>query len=297
MRIMTFIAVVLAVAITTGCGQPVRGPLNFPVAKRLIYPLILVNAEPGDRPIWDWPMHGYGRTYVDTLDVTALGTAAWYQTWAPGCADDRQIPMVWRDEVDMVWPCNDYRPLLVANEPERVEEANMPPEAVADVVHALVWGGWRGEILCCGTWVSSIDYLDAVIASYESRYGDWDRAVTGLHAHAYSGDAWAADINSVSRVRAAVRATQQFVAHYRAAGHLGRGVVISEYGVLSSRVWHQPAELMPAFLVYEAGFRSTPGVVSWAWFSSRSKFSSSDLLEADGRLTPLGVAWRAVAIR
>lgn len=278
----------VCVLLLLACGGPAAGPANMPSGRRVIYPVILNNAElTQSRTAWDWPQHGFGWSEGDIANLPE----GWYYRWGVGCGSAREVPLVYQTLTADLWRCNDGRPVLVTNEPERPEQANLTPEQVADLVRAVVVGGWDGEVWCCGTWADQIAYNDAVLDSYESRYGRWP--ATGWHIHAYSGAEWTPDIARPERAQVAVKQVRTFGTHMRARDRLGRGLVISEYGVLSSRDWHQPIDLLPAFTVYEIGFRATPDVLSWAWFSSRYHvFSSSDMLEADGRLTPLGWAWR-----
>jgi hypothetical protein len=274
-----------------------------PTGSRFIFPLIVVNNA---RAPWPWPRWGYGRPTQYTVSDAALRqgiTAFWWYDWGPGCADARQVPMVWRNVTPALWACNDGRPVLVLNEPDVTGQADLTPAQAADRLHQVVAGGWRGEVWCCGTETWHLAYADAVVDSYSARYGSWP--ATGWHVHAYSNRAvWVADLEDAKKyVPRALLDLDAFTAHMRARGLLGRGVILSEYGALSAwyphlGLWHQPAQLVDTFTMYADGFRQRPEVISAAWFSSYYvSLSASDLLWADGTLTELGQAWRAEAQR
>lgn len=274
-----------------------------PVGRRFIFPLILVNDA---RRPWPWPRWGFGQPSQETVSsaqLTAGITDYWWYAWWEGCGDTRQIPMVWRDVSPTLWRCNDGRPVLVLNEPDRVGQADLTPEQAADRLHQVVAGGWRGEVWCCGTAVENLVYADAVVASYTSRFGEWP--ATGWHVHMYSNRAiWTRDLDDAKKyVPRALADLDAFIAHMRARGLLGRGIVLSEYGALSAwwpkaNAWHSPAQLVPTFQMFANGLRQRKDVLAYAWFSSfYASLSASDLLWSDGRLTELGAAWRGEAQR
>ncbi len=281
---------------------PDAGPAFFPAGKRVAFPLILVNNA---RQPWHWPRWGYGHPSPDQINDTALKTGIaeyWWYDWSPRCADARQVPMVWRDVTPDLWLCNDGRPVLVLNEPDRVGQADLIPAEAADRLRQVVAGGWQGEIWCCGTAVENLSYADAVVASYTTRFGEWP--ATGWHVHMYSNRAiWVRDLDDANKyVPAALADLDIFIAHMRTRGLLGRGIVLSEYGALSTwwpqaNAWHSPKMLVPTFTMYADGLRKRKDVLAYAWFSSNYQpLSASDLLWSDSTLTELGIAWRNNAI-
>lgn len=280
-----------------------RGVAFFPAGKRVAFPLILVS---GTRPPWPWPRWGYGRPTQYAVSDAALrqGIANfWWYDWSDRCLDDKQVPMVWRDVSPALWLCNDGRPLLLLNEPDRVGQADLTPEQAADRLHQVISGGWKGEVWCCGTAVENLAYADAVVLSYTSRFGEWSAA--GWAVHAYSNQAeWVRDLDDAKKyVPRALADLDAFVAHMRARGLLGRGIVLSEYGALSawwpqSDAWHSPKQLVPTFQMFADGLRKRKDVLAYGWFSSLYEpLSASDLLWSDGTLTELGAAWRVEAER
>ena len=290
--IVGLLVVVLAGIARRGALRPVGlGPERTEPGRYFIFPLIFVSpAEPPATP-WRWPAYGIGVPTQYPVDTTALFAERdyWYYDWSPRCLD-RQVPMVWRDVTSALWACNDGRPLLVLNEPDYVGQANLTPAQVAARLYEV--RHWRGEIYCCGTAAHHLAYIAAVIDAYQAQYGAWPAA--GWHVHGYSNRAvWVKDIPDVKYVPGALADLDAFIAYVRGRGLLGRGVVVSEYGVLSRKDWHIPAELVPAFRAYRAGLAQRPAVLATAWFSTYYlPLSASDLLYQDGRLTALGIEWR-----
>ncbi len=257
-------------------------------------------------PAWNWPKWGYGRPTQHDVSDAALRqgvTNFWWYDWGSHCLDDKQVPMVWRDISADLWLCNDGRPLLLLNEPDVTGQAELTPTEVADKLWIIATEGWYGEVWCCGTETWHLDYIDAVIDSYTTRYGVWP--AVGWHVHMYSNDAvWVSDLQDANKyVPLALAKLDTFITHMRARGLLGRGVVLTEYGALSAwwpniQLWHSPAMLVPTFTTYADGIRQRPDVLAAAWFSSYySSLSASDLLWSNSTLTELGTAWRANVIR
>ena len=123
---------------------------------------------------WTWNPHGFGRPIQHDVSDQALRQvpAFWWYNWGPWCDDNQQIPMLWNaNSLDALRHCNDGRPVLVLNEPERPDQGNMSPELAAAHLWLIVRSGWHGEIWCCGTLAYDLDYLDAVVATYEKNYG------------------------------------------------------------------------------------------------------------------------------
>lgn len=253
-------------------------------------------------PAWDWPGQGWGvgpAYEAVTKDTTLPG---WWYDWAPACRDARQIPMVWAaSDRAAVLACNDGRPVLVLNEPERADQANTPPEQAADLLYQVA-SQWTGEVWCCGTDVTATAYALAVVDSYERRYGRWP--ATGWHAHAYANNTLTLDsrgwvsaaeyatLTAPRRAEATLCQADAFAAALRARGVLGRGVILSEYGALSN-TWHfQPDDLVPLYQAFRVGIARREYIVSVAWFTAYDwRFDASNLLTADRRLTALGRAF------
>lgn len=245
---------------------------------------------------WDWPAQGHSSTW----NGPALSSPAWHYDWTATCAEPDHIPMVWSAGAEAaVGACNDGRPLLVLNEPERHDQANTPPDRAADLLHRVA-GRWVGEIWCCGTDATALDYALAVVDSYQARYGAWP--ATGWHVHAYANSSlqrnargWIPDAEFRSlvapwRAEATLQQVDAFAMTMRMRGVLGRGIILSEYGALSATYWHQPADLVPIYRAYRAGIARRPYIISAAWFAAYDRrFDASNLLTVDGRLTPLGI--------
>ncbi|MFH1388743.1 MAG: glycosyl hydrolase [Patescibacteria group bacterium] len=244
------------------------------------------------RAEWVWPRIGFGKP--TQYDVSALALTSgisnyWWYDWAATNRDFNYIPMVWGCGGTVDPLLNDGRPLFVLNEPERLDQAKASPQRAADTLYK--WAGiWRGELYPLGTLVQSIEYVDATIDCYESKYGPWPGSGWAVHAYAGRAD-WSVDVPM--RLQVVVDDLQIFWDHLQSRGLGGRGFVLSECGVLSAQRWHSPSALVPAMDWMAEEFKKLPFVLSWCWFSSFYKpLNSSDLLWEDGSLTELGIKWR-----
>ncbi len=278
-----------------GCAGTTTSRVDeFVGARRLIFPVILVDAPLGGPPTY--PIHGYGNT--ERTPTGAL-SGGWWHNWGPWpCDDSLQMPMVFRspDEVATAARlCNRAGWLLIANEPAGTggDQSNLSPEAVAD----LVWQAaqfWQGKIVCCNTFAGEWWYVDRVRTVYEVAHGigSWPVRVYGVHVYNNAGN-WQADVVAARYADRAVEDLDSFMAQAPA----GSRFLVTEYGVLSRwwpeyHAWHRPEDLLETFWRYEQAFRARPAVAGWAWFSSNDpRFNSSDLLTPDGHLTVLGQAW------
>jgi len=253
-------------------------------------PLVPVSSGRVASP-WPWRKHGFGYPQESGVDAHLLSeTGAWWYDWSWRHGVN-QIPMVWRSIDNRIWEGNDGRPVFVLNEPERSGQADLTPVQAADVV-ARILDSWTGEVWGIGTLAHELDYCDAVCAAYQAVRGK-PLELTGWAVHVYSNRAvWERDINSASYVDGALADLDAFIAHQRAAGRLGRGVIITEYGALSATYWHSVEEMVDMFAAYEAGFQQRGDVVAWAPFSANyPPYDSTDLLNDDGTLTALGRMW------
>lgn len=254
---------------------------------------------------WNWPGRGYGIGW-QYAGVPTIDLRGWHYNWLPDCEDPLHVPMIWDASLEAVaGGCNDGRPVLVLNEPERADQANTPPDRAADLLYRVA-ARWTGEVWCCGTDVSAITYALAVIDSYTARYGPWPAA--GWHVHAYANGTLARDgrgrIASAEefeslvapwRAEATLRQVDGFAAALRTRGVLGRGVILSEYGALSNMHWHHPKDLIGLYQAFQVGIARRPYIMSAAWYSAYDwRFDASNLVDVDGRLTPLGVVAQRV---
>ena len=78
--------------------------------------------------------------------------------------------------------------------------------------------------------------------------------------------------------------------------------MITEYGFLSTKAdLYTPEQMVNVMRQFETAFQARPEVKAWAWFSTYyvnpvyRELEASNLLHADGSLTPLGWAWRDIA--
>lgn len=267
---------------------------EFVGARRLIFPVILVDASLGGAPVY--PIHGYGNTMRVTTNALS---GSWWHNWGPGpCDDPLQMPMVFQSSSEVATAarlCNRSGWLLIANEPAGTggDQSNLTPEVVAE----LVWQAtqvWQGEIVCCNTFAAEWWYVDQVRTVYEAAHGigSWPVRVYGVHLYNNSGN-WQSNVIATEYTDVAVAELDEFIKQ----APDGSRFLITEYGALSRwwpeyRVWHQPKDLVATFWRYEQAFRARPMLVGWAWFSSYDpRFNSSDLLTETGELTALGQAW------
>lgn len=278
-----------------GCaGTAGSGVDEFVGARRLIFPVILVDAPLGGPP--KYPIHGYGNT--ERITTGAL-SGSWWHNWGPGpCDDPLQMPMAFRSPGEVATAaklCNRAGWLLIANEPAGTggDQSNLTPEAVAELVWqaALVW---QGEIICCNTFASEWSYIDRVRTVYETAHGigSWPVRVYGVHVYNNGGN-WRSDVIAAGYTDTAIDELDGFMAQTPA----GSRFLVTEYGALSRwwpeyKAWHRPDDLVTTFWRYERAFQARPAIVGWAWFSSHDpRFNSSDLLTETGNLTALGTAW------
>lgn len=277
----------LVVLVVGGCAGPMPRRVVTPGAVYL--PVMPVGAG------YRWAGRGFGHPpeawAVGHEALVGGGRPVWFHDWWWDCGRwmmDRAVyvPSVARAWYSGVLQCDDGRPLLVLNEPEDPNQANLSPARAAELLHTASLAWRRGEVWCCGTQVQHLGYAQQLLAAYRAMYGEWPAA--GWHVHVYSQRAGRTyNATAVMDVVEGVAALDVFVAWAAGEGVLGRGVVISEYGVLSDRVVE--LALMETF---ERELDARPAVRSRAWFSVRyAPWAASDLVEDDGELTALGRAW------
>jgi hypothetical protein len=242
------------------------------VPVKLLLPLILSST------VWTWPPDGYGvqPEWQGASNTAALAGVGWHYDWTARCLTPEQVPMVY-DGSPWEWTwlaqCNDGRPVLVTNEPERANQANLTPEQTAALLHRIV-GLWRGEVWCCGwNMADGSTHALATVDAYERLYGAWP--ASGWHVHIYPP--WA---DSLARYDAFVSEMQRY-------GIVGRGVIVSEYGA----PYGDSAAQMRAM---RSAFAARPKIVSAAWFVAHDTgaWVNSSLVDSAGQLTAAGREWR-----
>lgn len=287
MRRLAVLLVLVALGGCTALPTPAPEPYARRVTRRVYLPL----ASRVKGEVWPYVFHGFGTApefQQPQPPLTALSGYWWYD-WSARCRDAWQVPMVWGTHVDSsLWPCNDGRPVLIGNEPERADQANATPAQMADVVHDVA-RGWIGPIYCCGTEARSAGWLREFRAIYEARYGRLPLA--GWHVHAYTNyalaeGAWFGSVVNPALVPGVMAQVDALHAEF------GGQWLLSEYGVLTGDWWHTPAQVAPVATAFRASLARRPYIVSAAWFSARApSFHPSDLLELSGHLTDVGQAW------
>ncbi len=252
---------------------------------------------------WIWPKMGfgyacggYGGDCTEQYDIHLLtnGISAdhyWTYDWGSSCTRDgmQMVPMLWGATSRPPAACDDGRPLLILNEPERPEQANVSPAVAARMVHDVQW---HGPIYCCGVMVERIDWMQQFVAAYMAAYGELP-PLAGITAHVYNrGGVWVLDTNDPKYAVIETQRVDTFIAAMKQLGIFGKGLVLSEVGVLATEDYFSHASLVPSFNVYADYAARTPDILTWAWFSSNyPQFSSGNLVHTSG-LTELGQAWR-----
>jgi hypothetical protein len=258
----------------------------------------------------DWgrlPKVGFGRPiqYESQVRDTDIVDGLWSQlvtyNWSNLVTTPYyQIPMFYTHQwyyPQILERFNDGRPILAYNEPDRelVEYGN--PAVVASWVYTMSLT-WRGDIYCCGYEAHKIYLMEEVLAQYIALYGT-PMPIRGIHLHTYSNQgAWASDITSTRYVTSAVNLVDTWEERFknRFLWNDRVPIIVSEHGALSKVEWypeHTPESLIPTLRLYHKQFMERPYVVSFMWSQSYyPRFSSGNLLNADGSLNPLGVAWR-----
>jgi len=210
------------------------------------------------------------------------------------------LPTAWGYWDDRLLLCNDGRPVLVLNEPEHADQANLTPEQAAGVWHEALTK-WTGDVYCCGVMVNHLGFMQRIHAAYVAKWGALP-ARARTHAHMYTLDAsgkWtsATDPEDIDR---AIEHLDKYTGWARSVGLLHNGIILSEYGALAGGL--PPDDLLPIMQSFEDAlqFRSDD-VQAWAWFAINSdglggnSFSSSNLVLYEDRRSSLGDLWRTYA--
>ena len=287
-RGLVLVLVLVLVVVLGGCAAPMPVPRRVGVREVVYLPVAPVGG-------YRWAARGFGHppeAWAVSHEELIGERPTWFHDWWWDCGrwaldGAVYVPSVARAWYPEVLRCDDGRPLLVLNEPEDPNQANLSPTRAAELLHTASLAWRRGEVWCCGTQVQHLGYAQQLLAAYRAAYGEeWPAA--GWHVHVYSQRAGRTyNATAVTDVMEGLAALDAFVAWAAGEGVLGRGVVISEYGVLSGRVV-EPV-LMETF---ERELDARPVVRSRAWFSVRyAPWTASDLVEEDGRLTALGRMW------
>jgi hypothetical protein len=109
-------------------------------------------------------------------DLDALGVSWWYD-WTP----TGDVPMLWRGNPSKDIPRNYAGWILVFNEPNLVNQSNLPPAEAARRLQAVREYYPKAKLLCCGLSVWATDWLGEFLIQ-----GVWPDA---WHVHAYT-EAW-----------------------------------------------------------------------------------------------------------
>lgn len=287
MVIPALLVVCLAGCVSLPTPMAARSPLPQSEPYKVYLPLYKARVTS-----WPWQSLGYGiaNEWQQVQPPTGALAGLWWYDWTPRCNDAHQVQMVWgggAGEVQAARSCNDGRPLLILNEPERKDQANVAPAVAARLVNDLAqW--WAGPLWCCGQNAAATDWTDEFVRLYHQQYGPLP--LDGWHVHAYTNDtldgAWFGTVVDPARVEQVMRNADAFHARYSGP------MLLSECGVLTGDWWHTPAQVAPVATAFRASLARRPYIVSAAWFSARApSFHPSDLLELSGHLTDVGQAW------
>jgi len=250
-----------------------------------------------------WPKHGFGRPIQNThiTDQLTSGIANyWYYDWHYKGIGSNYIPMVYKDVYTEHWAYNDGRPILLFNEPERSDQANLTvAEAIKRIrlVQTGISGNrpWKGPIYVGGCQIHRVDYMLDLFNAWNSTYNaDWP--CSGWHVHVYNNNAvWKDDVYSPAYVGEQLDNLAVAKSNLEQVGAFGQGFVVSEYGALTALYWHKNDKLLDTMCEYEDRFAERDYIKSWAWFSSYSTlYPSSNLVISTGTPTILGLQWREI---
>jgi hypothetical protein len=271
-----------------------------------------------------WANHGSG-PYTVLDDGVRAG---WYN-WSGGClGNNAYIPMVHGTSTPaeiaglMHSSCNDGRPLLIFNEPERADQDNTSPEDAVEVLHQVVEGGWRGQLYVGNVNLEQMEWLDQLVTIYSDRYGGYyaSRYVPvqwGVHLYVnFQLPGWSltADNLQDAALQAAVDRQavllDQFIARRQREGNSTR-FAVSEMGGLGrwgagdnpTLISQRMASLMR---IYDTMLRArqAAGADAWFWYSSYSGSAGTawywpygNLIDEFGQVTPVGEEWQRLAAR
>ena len=302
LKILFLTAIAFSAALLFACAPPTPAPYPTLVSRAYIPSVPASNER--------IPTHGVGIPYEHTgLYATLIYTpeipSFFIVDWWLDCSrwiDKAYYPMGWGGWDNRLLQCNDGRPLLMLNEPEHADQANLSPsDAAAQWYTALE--NWRGDVYCCGVMAQHVGYMRKIVDAYTSTYGALPaRAKTHVHVYALDANGIWTKATGVDDAQRGVDALRDYLAYVDAVGLLRRGgVIISEYGSLDGDTL--PADMLPVMQEFEGAFRAfeRARVAGWAWFAINSdglgtnSFSSSNLVAWEEQRTPLGDQWRSYA--
>lgn len=239
----------------------------------------------------------YDLASADDLQALATGVSWWYdwghkpQLTVPVDYVARFgmdfIPMVWRDvnatEIEAALAANkNIRYLLLMNEPNLIEQANLSPQAAArlwpsyEAVAARTGVKLVGPAMTWGTMAGFADpvvWLDAFLAAYRAANGDRAPQIDFLAFHWY-------DYGLSTQLDRLLKYGKPFWVTEMANWHIGDGTAQID------SVDKQKAQMADMVALCEG----RADVFRYAWFTGRvtNDTSFTSLLGGDGQLTELG---------
>lgn len=275
---------------------------------------------------YEWHKVGGALATGNTVKATQVFTGYqnyWYHQWWPVCDDvldptgglGRHVPMVRTATITTFLttteygPCNDGRPILVLNEPESPGQDNLQFDYARAlyIITSVVSSTWKGPVYAGGIIINNENYISQVLSIWASTHGG-SRLIPGLagfHVHPYlnfvSGySPWLTATQFMPLVDQNVQMISDFIAHRKAEGYTG-SIIISEFGWLGTTInlGRRDNDMVAVFDRYVQDFDTIPEIQAWAWFSdwcptdnNPNDFDLSNLVFADGSLTPTGVKFR-----
>lgn len=211
----------------------------------------------------------------------------WYDWGRSNWADEPDsgyLNMVWKQVSDSPAAFRDEkRPLLLFNEPEYYQQANMSPEQVADGLH--LYQDYPGELYGCGYGYHYFAQFQVALDTYRQRYGGEPR-LDGLHLHVYFTP-W----SNLDAERPLFRRWREWAD--------GRRVLVTEWGVLPSASV-DPAVLRDRIPALWRVIEEELQPFRAFWFSWRMQDTSEDTGDIRWQQTNaadgvIGQGWRQLA--
>jgi len=254
--------IVLALLLA-GCApttRPIPLPFSSPLAAPhydLYLPLTVSPIRLGQ---------GVTLTHTDQFDSCQDAgqlSVAWAYDWSatpPQCPNQVALPMIWRWRDVGRCPVVGQGPLiLLFNEPDRPDQANLPPEFAAEMTRHLTETCFPTRrfatpaVLATDNY-SGLAWLDAWWNAHVARYGAPPRTeIVAFHCFSWS----TADV-CVARLEAAIQWSR---------AHQLRGVLITEFAVLPCVIGDARAIAEAEALTY--WMATQPEILGWAWTSTR----------------------------
>lgn len=223
-------------------------------------------------------------------DLSTLG-ASWWFNWsqnnALGC--DGFVPMVYSDKAPLTLPADYAGYVLLANEPNLGEQADMSLDALVEHCYDIETALPLAKLVSPALFMTgkygqgqkySYTYTDLVNA-FQSRYGRPPRwSAWAVHSYAYTPSQVVAWVDAVRKEQVAV-------------GMGALPVWVTEFGSwpLGNAPWVMRGAL--------AGFKARTWVKRWSWFPARPVADSGvdwtrvSLLDAQGNIKSLGRTYLA----